>query len=144
MGQKTAGLRRRRLSRGDERKRRRKLSLSPEPARTYVFGEVELGLGVSVGLTLHGDVVALLDGIRVEEGKGGFLRGVYVHKKRRATGGHVNRRVGKGFPEGRFTFLVPHHSPRAEHQGDVTRLTLLIRLYSSEVISRDPEAHCEA
>lgn len=40
---------------------------------TYVFGELELRLRVSISLTLHGDSVSLFDVICVFKGKGGFL-----------------------------------------------------------------------
>lgn len=52
----------------------------------YIFCEVELRLGVSVRLTLHGDGVALFHGVGVEQGKGRRLRGVWTDMNRQGTG----------------------------------------------------------
>lgn len=43
---------------------------------THLFVEVKLGLRVSVGLALHGDVVALLDRVSVDEDERRRLRGI--------------------------------------------------------------------
>lgn len=40
----------------------------------YIFSELKVRLRVSISLTLHGDVIALLNWGRVEQGKGCFLR----------------------------------------------------------------------
>lgn len=60
--------------------------LYPHQTHTYIFSEVELGLRVPISLTLHGDGVALFDGIGVGKGKGRFLRGIWMDKNRHGTG----------------------------------------------------------
>lgn len=53
-------------------------------SNTHVFVEVKLGLRVSVSLALHGDGVALLDRVSVDEDEGRGLRGIWISKR---TGG---------------------------------------------------------
>lgn len=55
--------------------------VKPEEQReneAHIFEEVKLGLGVSIGLALHGDVVALLDRVSVDEDEGRRLRGIWI------------------------------------------------------------------
>lgn len=53
---------------------------------TYVLSEVNLGLRVSIGLTLHLHSVALFDLIGVEKGEGRFLGWIWTDTDRRGTG----------------------------------------------------------
>lgn len=48
---------------------------------THIFGEIKLGLRVSVGLALHGDGVALLDRVGVGEDEGRCLRGICMSRE---------------------------------------------------------------
>lgn len=48
---------------------------------THIFGEVKLGLRVSIGLALHGDGVALLDRVFVDEDEGRGLRGIWIDRE---------------------------------------------------------------
>lgn len=61
--------------RGESRREKR------EENEAHIFVEVKLGLWVSIGLALHGDVVALLDRVSVDEDEGRRLRGIWIDRE---------------------------------------------------------------
>lgn len=63
---------------------------------THISGEVKLGLRVSVGLAPHGDGVALLDRVGVDEDEGRRLRGVWMdgEQVRAASGQRQSSHMG--------------------------------------------------